>query len=149
MEISIQVKPIEILLIEDNPGDIRLAVEALKEGRVRNNLNYVLNGQLGLDFLYKKGEFKTSPTPDLILLDLNLPLVSGKEILQIIKTDDDLMHIPVIVLTSSEAEADIVKSYQLHANCYITKPLDMKQFFEVIHKIESFWFSIVKLPTKA
>jgi len=140
-------KPIEILLIEDNPGDIRLTIEALKEGKIKNNLNYVMNGEEALQYLYKEGKYANAVTPDLVLLDLNLPLVSGREVLANVKTKENLTHIPFIVLTSSDAEQDIVKSYQLHANCYITKPIDMQKFFEVIHKIESFWLTIVKLPT--
>lgn len=139
-------RPVEILLVEDNPGDIRLTKEALKEGKVKNHLHSVVNGAEALEFLYKKGKHKKAVTPDLVLLDLNLPILNGREVLNKVKNEKELLHIPFIVLTSSEAEQDILQSYQLHANCYITKPLDMDKFFTIIHGIENFWLTIVRLP---
>ena len=143
-----QGKPIEILLVEDNPGDARLAVEALKDNKIRNELYTVEDGVEATNFLRKKGKYSNVPRPDLILLDLNLPKKDGREVLAEIKEDDELKVIPVVVLTISKAEEDILKSYNLHANCFITKPIDLKQFMEVIKSIESFWLSIVKLPPK-
>lgn len=136
----------EILLVEDNPGDVRLTVEALKEGKVHNHLSVVSNGVEALAFLRNQGPYTDAPRPDLMLLDLNLPKKDGREVLAEIKDDPNLRRIPVVVLTTSEAEADVLKSYALHANCYITKPVDLEQFINVIGKIEDFWFSIVKLP---
>ena len=140
------VRPIEILLVEDNPGDIRLTQEALQDAKVRNNLHVAQNGAEALEFLRREGAFADAPRPDLILLDLNLPVMSGMEVLSAIKADSDLRTIPVVVLTTSQAEKDVVKAYNLNANCYVTKPLDMDQFVEVVKSIESFWFSIVQLP---
>ena len=137
---------IQILLIEDNLGDIRLAEEALSESKLRLQLSVVRDGQAALDYLNQTGDFEDVPRPDLILLDLNLPKYSGKEVLAYIKSRAELKHIPVVVLTSSQAEEDIVESYRLYANCYISKPLDFDQFIKVVKSIESFWFSIVKLP---
>lgn len=137
---------IEILLVEDNDGDARLAKEAMRDSKIRNNLHHVIDGEEALEFLYKRGRFSNSPTPDLILLDLNLPKKDGREVLQEIKKDEALKSIPVVILTVSNAEEDILKSYNLHANCYITKPLDLEQFIKVVKSIEDFWFSIVKLP---
>ena len=134
--------PIEILLVEDNPADVRLTQEALREGKVRNNLHIARDGEEALAFLRREGE----PRPDLILLDLNLPRRDGREVLKEIKSDRRLMTIPVVVLTTSAAEADIVKSYSLHANCYITKPVDLEQFITVVKSIDDFWLTIVKLP---
>ena len=134
--------PIEILLVEDNPADVRLTQEALREGKVRNNLHVARDGEEALAFLRREGE----PRPDLILLDLNLPRRDGREVLQEIKSDPRLKTIPVVVLTTSGAEADIVKSYSLHANCYITKPVDLDQFITVVKSIDDFWLTIVKLP---
>jgi chemotaxis family two-component system response regulator Rcp1 len=139
-------EPIEILLVEDNPGDARLAVEALKEGRVRNNLHHAKDGLEALDFLHRREGYAGVPHPDLILLDLNLPKKDGREVLLEVKADDELRLIPVVVLTTSAAEQDLVKSYGLHANAYIVKPLDLDQFIEVVHVIENFWFTVVKLP---
>lgn len=139
-------KPIEILLVEDNPADILLTREALEEGKINNNLNVVTNGQMAIDFLKKNGDFKISPTPDIILLDLNLPKKDGREVLSEIKNDDDLKEIPVIILTTSKSDEDVLKTYRLHANCYINKPVDIEQFYRVIKSIEDFWFLIVKLP---
>ena len=141
-----KIRPVEILLVDDNPGDIRLTQEALKDSKVLNNLHVAEDGLEALEFLRKKGEFKNEITPDLILLDLNLPKRNGREVLSEIKGDELLKHIPVVILTISRAEEDILKSYELHANCYITKPVDMNQFVKIVRSIESFWFSIVKLP---
>lgn len=142
------VNPVHILLIEDNPGDIRLAQEALKEGKVRNTLTVIQDGEEALDFLFHRGEHAAAPRPDLVLLDLNLPKISGREILAQMKTDDSLKTIPVVVLTASEAEEDIIKCYGNHANCYITKPLDFSRFVQITKAIEEFWLTIVKLPPK-
>ncbi len=141
-----QFKQVEILLVEDNPGDIDLTSEALEDSKIKNNLHIAIDGQEALDFLYKKGKFKDSPTPDIILLDLNLPKVDGREVLENIKAHKNLRRIPVVILTSSKAEEDIIKTYDLHANCYIQKPLDFDNFLEIVRKIESFWMSIVVLP---
>jgi len=140
--------PIEILLVEDNPGDIRLTQEVLKEGKVQNQLSVVENGVQALSFLKKEDGYKDAPTPDLILLDLNLPKKDGREVLLDIKNDKDLKKIPVVVLTTSQAEEDILKVYDLNANCYISKPVDLGQFIDVVKSIEEFWLSIVKLPTR-
>jgi len=137
---------INILLIEDNPGDIRLTKEVLKEGNIRNNLNVVMDGEEALLFLKKTGQYKEMLTPDIILLDLNLPKKDGREVLGQIKEDPILKLIPVIVLTTSDAEKDILNTYARHANCYITKPVDFNQFIHVIRSIENFWLTIVKLP---
>jgi len=138
--------PINILLVEDNPGEARLALETLKESRLKNNLYIMEDGEEALFFLYKKGKFSDAPTPDLILLDLNLPKKNGLEVLSIIKHDTRLKRIPVIILTISSAVEDIIKSYDFYANCYITKPIDLDKFTEVIKTIEDFWLSTVKLP---
>lgn len=139
-------KPIDILLVEDNPGDSRLAMEALKESKLRNNLHIVTDGVEAMDFLYKRGKHAQVPRPDLILLDLNLPKKDGREVLAEIKSDPDLKRIPVVILTISKAEEDVLKTYNLHANCFITKPLDLNQFVTVVKSIEDFWLTIVKLP---
>jgi chemotaxis family two-component system response regulator Rcp1 len=141
-------KSIDVLLVEDNPGDVRLTKEALKEGKVQINLSIVTNGLEAMAFLRKEGEYKNAPKPDLILLDLNLPIKDGREVLEEIKNDDDLKYIPVVVLTTSEAEQDIFRTYELHVNCYITKPVDYEQFITVVRSIEEFWFTIVKLPRR-
>jgi two-component system, chemotaxis family, response regulator Rcp1 len=138
----------QILLVEDNPGDIRLTQEALKEGTIRNELHVVKDGVEAIDFLKRKGKYTNSPTPDIILLDLNLPRKDGREVLAEIKADDNLKLIPVIILTTSDADLDVQKSYKLHANCFITKPVDLDQFIFIIRQIETFWFTVVKLPTK-
>ena len=137
---------IEILLVEDNPGDAKLAERALKNAKIRNHLHVVENGNDAMAFMRKEGRFADVPRPDVILLDLNLPHKDGREVLAEIKSDDDLKAIPVVVLTSSQAEEDIVKSYELHANCYVTKPLDLERFLEVVKAIKSFWLTIVQLP---
>ena len=139
-------KAIEILLVEDSAGDIRLTIEALKEAKVGNNLSVVQDGVEAMDFLRQKGEYKNAARPDLILLDLNLPRKNGREVLAEIKIDPHLKQIPVVVLTTSRSEADITKVYDLHANCYITKPVDFKQFMTVVKSIEDFWLTVVKLP---
>jgi chemotaxis family two-component system response regulator Rcp1 len=138
---------IEILLVEDNPGDVRLTEEALKEGKVVNSLNVVPDGVEALAYLRKEGEYASAETPDLILLDLNLPKKDGREVLAEVKEDPELRMIPVVVLTTSRDEQDILKSYDLHANCYITKPVDFEQFISVVRAIEDFWLSVVKLPS--
>ena len=140
---------IEILLVEDNPGDVRLTVEALKEAKVLNNLSVASDGVEALAFLRRQGVYRDARRPDLIFLDLNLPRKEGREVLAEIKGDESLRRIPVVVLTTSQAEQDVLRSYDLHANCYITKPLDLDQFMEVIHSVEGFWLTIVKLPREA
>lgn len=140
-------KVVEILLVEDNPGDARLAKEALRESSIKNNLYMVDDGEKALDFLYKRGNFKSAPHPDLVLLDLNLPRISGHQILAIIKTEDTLRKIPVVVLTMSSSQKDIEESYNLNANCHVTKPLDLNEFIEVFERIQSFWLRTVKLPS--
>jgi len=142
-------KPIDILLVEDNPGDVRLTQEALKEAKVRNDLHVVYDGVEAIAFLRKQGVYTDAPRPDMILLDLNLPKKSGHEVLTEIKSDDDLKRIPVVVLTVSKDEEDIVKSYNLHANCFINKPVDLNQFLNVVKSIEDFWLTVVKLPNGA
>lgn len=137
---------VEILLVEDNPGDARLAQEALKESKVTNNLSIVADGEQAMDFLHRRGEYTSAPRPDLIFLDLNLPKKDGREVLAEIKDDEYLRRIPVVVLTTSAADEDILKSYNLHANCYVTKPLDFNQFKKAIINLNEFWFSIVRLP---
>ena len=139
-------KPVNILLVEDNPGDARLALEALKENKVANTLHWVDDGVKALDFLYQREPYADAPRPDVILLDLNLPKKDGREVLAEIKEAPDLKRIPVVILTVSQAEEDILRTYNLHANCYITKPLDLDRFLEVVQQIENFWLTIVKLP---
>ena len=139
-------RPVEVLLVEDNPADVRLTQEAFKEGKVRNNLNVVPDGVEALRYLRQENGYDKSPTPDLILLDLNLPKQDGREVLAEIKQDKELRKIPVVVLTTSQAEEDIMKSYSLHANCYISKPVDLNQFIKVVNTIEDFWLTIVRLP---
>jgi len=139
-------RPIEILLVEDNEGDVRLTKEALKENKVRNNLNVVGDGASAMDFLHRRGKHAQAPHPDLILLDLNLPKKDGREVLAEIKSDEHLKRIPVVILTTSKAEEDIIKSYNLHANCYVTKPVGFEEFVVVVKSVENFWLTIVKLP---
>jgi chemotaxis family two-component system response regulator Rcp1 len=136
-------RPIEILLVEDNPGDADIAREGLEDSKVSNKLHVVADGEEAIAFLRQTGKYEQVPRPDLILLDLNLPRKDGREVLAEVKFDNELKHIPVVVLTSSEKEEDILRSYQLHANCYITKPLKFTEFVKVVKSIESFWFSIV------
>ncbi len=139
---------IEILLVEDNEGDIGLVEEVFQEAKIRNNLYVAEDGEEAMLFLRREGEFSDSPRPDIILLDLNLPKKDGREVLKEIKEDDSLKRIPVVVLTTSKAEEDILKSYDLHANSYISKPVDFDQFIRVIKSIEDFWLDVVKLPSK-
>ena len=140
------MKPIEILLVEDNPGDARLTREALTHSKVRNRLHHARDGEEAMAFLRREGSFADAPAPDLVLLDLNLPRRDGREVLEDIKGDPQFMHIPVVVLTSSQADEDILRSYRLHANCFITKPVDLEQLTKVVQGIEQFWFTLVKLP---
>ena len=142
-------EPIELLLVEDNPGDARLAVEALKDSKIHNKLYHVKDGVEAMDFLRRQGEYAGAPVPDLILLDLNLPRKDGREVLEEIKEDAELKVVPVVVLTTSEAERDLVRSYDLHANAYVIKPIDLDSFTKVVQKVRDFWFTIVKLPPKA
>jgi two-component system, chemotaxis family, response regulator Rcp1 len=139
-------RPIEVLLVEDNPGDVDLTKEALMDAKVRNRLHVVDDGAKAIDFLFQKGAYTDAPRPDIILLDLNLPKKDGRQVLAEIKAEPRLTGIPVVILTTSQAEEDIIRSYQLHANCYITKPVDFKQFMKVVKSIEEFWLTIVKLP---
>jgi two-component system, chemotaxis family, response regulator Rcp1 len=139
-------RPIEILLVEDNPGDVRLTQEALREGRIRNRLSVVEDGEEAMRYLRREGEFAQAARPDVVILDLNLPRMNGREVLREMKGDPRLKSIPVVVLSSSEAEQDVVAAYDLHANCYVTKPVDLDQFVRAIQSIEHFWFTIVKLP---
>lgn len=148
MNSAIGCGPIEILLVEDNPGDVRLTIEALKEGRFANLINVAVDGFEAMAFLRREGKYANAPKPDLILLDLNLPKKNGREVLAEIKMDSNLKRIPVVILTSSQAETDIVTTYNLHANCYITKPVDFEQFIRVVRSIEDFWFAVVKLPPR-
>ena len=142
-------RPIEILLVEDSPSDTELTVEALKDFKVRNNINIVEDGVQAMQFLRRQGLYEQAPRPDLIMLDLNLPRKDGREVLAEIKADEHLKTIPVVVLTTSHAEQDILRSYQLNANCYINKPVDFNQFLEVVRSIESFWLYVVTLPPGA
>lgn len=137
---------IEILLVEDNPGDARLTREALRDGKVRNNLSVVVDGVEAMAFLRREGPYAGAQRPDLILLDLNLPRKSGREVLAEVKSDPELARIPVVVLTTSKADEDVAKAYEYHANCYITKPVDFEEFNTVVRSIEEFWFTIVRLP---
>lgn len=142
------LKPVEILLVEDSPSDAELTQEALSEGIILNNLHHVEDGVEALAFLYRQGKYLSVPRPDLILLDLNLPKKDGREVLEHIKTDPSLKMIPVIILSTSSAEGDILKTYELHGNCYITKPMDLDQFICVVKLIELFWLAVVKLPSE-
>ena len=139
-------RSIEILLVEDNPGDVRLTREALRDGKVRNRLRVVPDGVEALALLRRQGQYAGAALPDLILLDLNLPKKSGREVLEEIKQDDTLRHIPVVILTTSQAERDILESYRLRANAYVSKPVDLEQFLQVVSAIEHFWLQIVRLP---
>ncbi len=139
-------RPIEILLVEDNPGDVRLTQEILKEGKVHNRMSVSADGQAALDFLRRQGKHADAVRPDLVLLDLNLPKKDGREVLAEIKQDPDLKSIPIVILTTSAADADILKTYSLHANCYIVKPVDLEQFVGVVKYIQDFWLTIVRLP---
>lgn len=143
---TVEMNEVEVLLVEDNPGDVRLTMEALKEAKMHNRVNVVMDGIEAMEFLRKEGKYADATRPDLILLDLNLPRKNGREVLAEIKADEELKCIPVVVLTTSEAEQDILKAYKLHANCYVSKPVDLDQFIKVVRSIESFWMTVVKLP---
>jgi len=140
------IKVIDILLVEDSEGDARLSLEAMRDSKIRNKMHHVVDGEEAMAFLRKEGKYSKVPRPDLILLDLNLPKKDGREVLAEIKNDNKLKRIPVVVLTISSAEEDILKSYNLHANCFITKPIDLSQFMKVVRSVEDFWLTIVKLP---
>jgi CheY-like chemotaxis protein len=148
MNIYAPIRPVEILLVEDSPSDADLTEEVLSDGKVLNNLHWVQDGVEALAFLRRQGKYADAPRPDLILLDLNLPKKDGREVLAEVKADSRLKLIPVIVLTTSEAERDILKTYELNANCYVTKPIDLEQFISVVKLIEEFWLALVKLPSK-
>jgi CheY-like chemotaxis protein len=139
-------RPIDILLVEDDPGDELITREAFEHNKIENNLYVVRDGEEGLDFLYRRGAFENVPTPDLILLDLNLPKYDGRQLLEKVKGDTDLCHIPVVVLTTSSAEEDILRSYKLHANAYVTKPVDLEQFMSAVRHIDQFFVQVVRLP---
>jgi CheY-like chemotaxis protein len=141
------VPQVDILLVEDSPGDVRLTMEALADAKITNNITVASDGLEALEILQQKGDFSEATRPDLILLDLNMPRMDGRELLGIIKADDSLRNIPVVVLTTSQSEKDILESYDLRANCYITKPVDLDQFIVVVNSIQEFWLSIVKLPS--
>ncbi|MBA3457032.1 MAG: response regulator [Deltaproteobacteria bacterium] len=142
------IYPIEILLVEDNPGDVRLTQEALREGKVKNNLHVARDGVEALAYLRREGPYKDAVRPDLVLLDLNLPKKDGREVLAEIKSDPKLKMLPVVVLTTSSAETDIVGTYSQYANCYITKPVDLEQFVKVVKSIDDFWLTVVRLPSE-
>jgi CheY-like chemotaxis protein len=146
MNIDSLGRPANFLLVEDNPGDVRLTQEALKDHKVKNNLHVVTDGEEAMTFLRKQGKYKDAPRPDIILLDLNLPKKDGREVLAEIKSEPGLKTIPVVIISSSEAEQDIIKSYDLNANCYVTKPVNFDQFIKVVQSINEFWLTIVKLP---
>ena len=148
MSREVHGRPIEILLVEDNPGDVRLTIEALREGKVLNRLTVARDGEEAMAALRREGRFANARRPDIILLDLNLPKKDGREVLEEIKKDPNLMVIPIVILTTSQDEQDVLKSYKLHANCYITKPVDLPQFLAVVKAIEDFWFTVVVLPKK-
>lgn len=147
METRAMGRPVEFLLAEDNPGDVRLTKEALRESKISNNLNVVPDGVEAMAFLRRTGNYPNAPRPDVILLDLNLPKKDGREVLAEVKADPNLRLIPVVIITSSEAEQDVLRTYELHANCYVTKPVDLEQFIKVIQSIETFWLTIVTLPS--
>lgn len=148
MSTKITAKPIEILLVEDSKGDVGLIEEVFEDAKIRNNLRVVEDGEEAILYLHGEGQFSGVSRPDIVLLDLNLPKKDGREVLEEIKNDEDLKNIPVVVLTTSKAEADILKSYNLHANAYVTKPVDFDQFIKVIKSIEDFWLEVVRLPSK-
>ena len=143
-----EAPPVEILLVEDNPGDYRLTQEALREGKVYNNLYWAQDGVEALEFLRQRGRYSDVPRPDIVLLDLNLPKKDGREVLSEIKGDENLRSIPVVILTTSQAEEDVLRSYDLHANCYVTKPVDLEKFITVVQSIDRFWLTIATLPTR-
>jgi chemotaxis family two-component system response regulator Rcp1 len=142
------MRAIEILMVEDNPGDVRLTREALKDHKIWNELHVVEDGAAALDFLYRRPPYEQAPRPDLMLLDLNLPRKDGREVLAAVKSDDSLKTIPVVILTTSQAEEDVVRAYKLNANCYVTKPVDFTQFTRIVQAIEHFWLSVVTLPPR-
>lgn len=146
MNPQVAARPIELLLVEDNPGDVRLTEEALKEGKLMNHLSVARDGEEALDFLRRREPYTDAPRPDLILLDLNLPRKDGREVLREVKEDSSLRKIPVVVLTSSKADEDVLRAYDLNCNCYITKPVDLERFIEVVEMIDSFWLTVVTLP---
>jgi two-component system, chemotaxis family, response regulator Rcp1 len=146
MTTSTMGEAVDILLVEDNEGDARLAKEAMRDSKIRNTLHHVADGEEAMAFLKQVGKYSKAPRPDLILLDLNLPRKDGRQVLAEIKDDENLKRIPVVILTVSSAEEDILKAYNLHANCYITKPIDLAQFMKVVQSVEDFWLTIVKLP---
>lgn len=148
MSAALQGRPVDILLVEDNPADARLTVEALKDAKIQNRMNIVEDGAEALAYLRREGKHSEALSPDLVLLDLNLPGKDGREVLAEIKADSKLRRIPVVVLTTSQAEEDIVRSYDLHANCYITKPVNLDQFVSVVKSVEDFWLTVVKLPPR-
>ncbi|MGZ4953860.1 MAG: response regulator [Methylobacter sp.] len=148
MSIENMGRAAEFLLVEDNPGDVRLTCEALTESKVKNNLSIVGDGMEAMAFLHREGKYADAPRPDVILLDLNLPKKNGLEVLAEIKADSNLKRIPVVIITSSEAEQDVLKTYDLHVNCYVNKPVDLEQFIKVVQSIETFWLTIVKLPSE-
>jgi CheY-like chemotaxis protein len=141
-------RPIDVLLVEDDPGDELITREAFEHNKIKNNLHVAHDGEEGLDFLYRRGVYENAPTPDLILLDLNLPKYDGRQLLEKIKSDPDLNHIPVVVLTTSSAEEDILRSYKLHANAYVTKPVHFDRFMEVVRQVDEFFITIVKPPPR-
>ena len=139
-------RPVHILLVEDSPSDVAMTVAALREGHIANDMYVASDGEEALDYLFRRGEFAGAPRPDLILLDLNLPKKDGREVLQDIKSDETLKRIPVVVLTTSKAEEDVLRTYNLHANCYVTKPVDLEKFIVVVKSIDIFWLTVVTLP---
>lgn len=147
MDINPLGRPADFLLVEDNPGDVRLTQEALKSHKVQNNLHVAIDGEEAMAFLHRQGKYANAPRPDIILLDLNLPKKDGREVLAEIKSDPNLKTIPVVIITSSEAEQDVIKSYNLNANCYVTKPVNLDQFIKVVQSVNDFWLTIVKLPS--
>ncbi len=146
--VNVHVRPVEILLVEDSPSDADLTADALSEGKVLNNLHWVEDGVEALAFLRRQGKHRESPRPDIILLDLNLPKKDGREVLAEVKADPSLKLIPVVILTTSAAERDILRTYELNANCYVTKPIGLEQFMEVVKLIETFWLAVVQLPSE-
>jgi len=142
------LRPIEILLVEDNPGDVRLTQEALKGGKIWNEFNVVSDGVAALDYLHRRAPYESAVRPDLVLLDLNQPRKDGREVLAAMKADPELRMIPVVVLTTSQAEEDVIRAYNLHANCYVTKPVDFEQFTRIVQAIEQFWLTVVTLPPR-
>lgn len=148
MNATVDPKMIDILLVEDTLSDVRLVQEVLKDVKIRNKLYVVNDGVEAMEFLRRQGKYATAPRPDVVLLDLNMPRMGGREVLKEVKEDEDLKRIPVIILTVSTAEADILRSYNLHANCYLTKPVDMDEFVKMVQTLQDFWFVIVKLPPK-